>query len=156
MDKKVDETLKEEKSEKAKDKLKGTFITIVDFIFYDSEIKGIKFNDLTDGAKQNILDTAAMIDSKIMNKYPNYKEEISTKTKSAYVKASELIKKGAENINQFSRDKLGEDNYNSIIEAKDELVYYTKNAASIIGNVTSSIFNTAKSKIKSWYENLKS
>ena len=156
VDKKVDETLKEDKSEKAKDKLKGTFITIVDFIFYDSEIKGIKFNDLTNEAKQNILDTASMIDSKIMSKYPNYKEEISTKTRSAYSKASELIKKGANNINQFSKDKLGEENYNSIIDAKDDLVYYTKKATSIIGNVTSSIFNTAKSKIKSWYENLKS
>lgn len=156
VDQKVDEILKEEKSETVKDKLKGTFITIVDFIFYDSEIQGIKFNDLTDGAKQNILDTAAMIDSKIITKYPNYKDEISTKTKSAYKKASELIKKGSVSISEFSKDKLGEDNYNAIIEAKDELVYYSKNAVSLVGKVTGSIFNKTKSKIKNWYENLKS
>ena len=154
--KEVDETLKEETSESAKDKLKGTFIMMVDFIFYDSEIDGIKFKDLTDGAKENILDTVNMIDSKIMTKYPNYKEEISTKTSSAYNKASELIKKGANNISNFSKDKLGEDNYNAIIEAKDELIYYSKEGASLVGNVTGSIFNKTKSKIKKWYENLKS
>lgn len=153
---KVDDTLNDGNSETVKDKLKGTFITIVDFIFYDSEIKGIKFNDLTDGAKQNILDTASMIDSKITAKFPNYKEEISTKTKAAYNKASELIKRGAANMSQFSKDKLGEENYNAIIDAKDELVYYSKNAVSLIGNVANSIFTKSKSKLKSWYENLKS
>ena len=34
-------------SENISDKLKGIFITIVDFIFYDSEIDGVKFDDLT-------------------------------------------------------------------------------------------------------------
>ena len=34
-------------SESISDKLKGIFITIVDFIFYDSEIDGVKFDDLT-------------------------------------------------------------------------------------------------------------
>ena len=90
-----------------------------------------------------------------MIKYPNYKEEISDVTSQAYNKASELIKKGANNIKDFSKEKLGEENYNAIIEAKDELVYYTKNAVDIVGNAISNIWNSGKSKLKSWYENLK-
>ena len=151
----IDNELNKEKSENVKDKLKGTFITIVDFLFYDSEINGIKFDDLTEGAKQNILETVSSIDNKIMTKYPNYKEEISSTTKSAYNKASEVIKKGSENIKEFSKEKLGEENYNSIINAKDDLVYYTKNAVSIVGEFAGSIWETGKSKIKTWYENFR-
>lgn len=151
----VDAELQNESNQTVKDKLKGTFITVVDFIFYDSEINGIKFDDLTEGAKQNILETVSSIDNKIMTKYPNYKEEISSKTKSAYNKASELIKKGANNIKEFSKEKLGEENYNAIIGAKDELVYYTKNAVSIIGDIAGNIWETSKSKIKTWYENFR-
>jgi len=142
-------------SESIKNKMKGTFITIVDFIFYDGEIKGIKFDDLTDGAKQNILETAATIDNAIMTKFPNYKEEIGSTVSNAYNKASDLIKKGANNVKEFSKEKLGEENYNAIIEAKDELVYYTKNAFSIIGDVANSIWDKSTETIKNWYENFK-
>lgn len=148
----VDSLLQSEATETTKDKLKGTFITVVDFIFYDAEINGIKFDDLTEGAKQNILKTANNIDSKIDKKFPGYKETISDKTKNAYNKASEVIKKGATNIKNFSKEKLGEENYNAIIDAKDELVYYTKNAFDIVGNVTSNLWEQGKSKVKSWYE----
>lgn len=148
----VDEVVESEIIETTKDKLKGTFITIVDFIFYEGEIKGIKFDDLTEGAKQNILETATSIDNKIMTKFPNYKEEISSKVSSAYNKASELMKKGANNIKDFSKDKLGEEYYNAIIDSKDELVYYTKNAFSILGDITSTIWEKSKEKVKNWYE----
>lgn len=152
IEKDVDNLLQEEKTETVKDKLKGTFITIVDFIFYDAEIKGIRFDDLTEGAKQNILETANTIDNKIEKSFPGYKETISDKTKSAYNKASEVIKKGANSVKDFSKEKLGEENYNAIIDAKDELVYYIKNAFDIVGNVTSNLWEQGKSKIKSWYE----
>ena len=39
IEKDVDNLLQGEKTESTKDKLKGTFVTIVDFIFYDAEIK---------------------------------------------------------------------------------------------------------------------
>lgn len=151
----VNEVLKSDSSESTKDKLKGTFITIVDFIFYDGEIKGIKFDDLTEGAKQNILETAASIDNAIMIKFPNYKEEIGGTVSNAYNKASELIKKGAKNVKEFSKEKLGEENYNAIKAAKDELIYYTKNAFDIIGDVTTTIWDKGKEKVKNWYENFK-
>lgn len=152
IEKDVDNLLQGEKTESTKDKLKGTFVTVVDFIFYDAEINGIKFDDLTEGAKQNILETANAIDSKIEKKFPGYKETISDKTKKAYNIASEVIKRGANSIKDFSKEKLGEENYNAIIDAKDELVYYTKNAFDIVGNITSNLWEQGKLKIKSWYE----
>lgn len=151
----VDVMLQSEETESIKDKAKGTFITIVDFIFYDAEIKGVKFDDLTESAKENILETAHLIDKKIENRIPNYKETISDKTKTAYNKASEVIKKGASNVKDFSKEKLGEDNYNAIVDAKDELVYYTKNALDVVGDVTSNFWESGKTKIKTWYERFK-
>ena len=135
-----------------KDKAKGVFISIVDFLFYDGEIKGIKFNDLTEEGKKRVLELATDVDSFIMTKFPMYKEDIADVTKTAYIKASELIKKGANNIKEFSKEKLGEENYNAIIDAKDELVEYTKDAFEIVGNISSNLWNNAKEKIKNWYE----
>ena len=151
----IEEILNSEASQEIKDKVKGTFITVVDFIFYEGEIKGIKFDDLTEGAKQNILETATTVDNMIMSKFPNYKEEISSTVTNAYNKASELIKKGANNVSEFSKEKLGEDNYNAIIEAKDELVYYTKNAIEVVGEFAGTVWDKGKEKVKNWYENFK-
>lgn len=138
--------------ENFKDSAKGVFINIVDFIFYDGEIKGIKFNDLTEEGKKQVLVLASSIDSMITNKYPTYKEDISTNTKDAYKKASELIKQGDKSISDFSKNKLGEENYNAIKNAKDELVEYSKQAIEIIGDFSSKTWSNVKNKVKNWYE----
>ena len=39
--------------------------------------------------------------------------------------------------------------------AKDELVYYTKNAISIIGDFSSSAWEVGKDKVLKWYYNFK-
>ncbi len=137
------------------DKAKGTFIMIVDFFFYDGEIEGITFSELTQDGKELVLDLASRIDEAIEAKIPGYKETISDVASRAFNKASELIKKGANNLSEFAREKLGEDNYNSLIEAKDELVYYTKNALNFIGDAGSKLFNSAKDKLNNWYQNFK-
>ena len=153
--KSIDDLLNSETITDIKDKAKAVFITSVDFIFYDGEINGVKFDELTESGKENVLNIVSTIDTKIENKFPNYKETIKETTKEAYNKASELIKKGANNIKDFSKEKLGIDNYNSIIEAKDELVYYTKNAFDIIGQFSINTFNKGKEYIKDWYNNFK-
>ena len=155
IEKEVDTILNSENISNAKDKVKGTFITIVDFIFYGSEINGVTFDELTDSGKQKVLEIANQIDNKIENKFPSYKDTISDTTKKAFNKASVLIKKGASNLNEFSKEKLGDENYNAIIDAKDEMIDYTKEAIEIIGEVGSNVFNSGKEYIKNWYENLK-
>lgn len=62
-----------------REKAKNTFITIVDFIFYDGEIKGKRFNELTSSAKAKVVYYALLLDTKIDNKWPNYKSELQAK-----------------------------------------------------------------------------
>ena len=151
----IDNILNSETVNNAKDKAKGVFVTVVDFLFYDSEINGVTFDELTDSGKQKVLEIASRIDTKIENKFPNYKETISETAKEAFNKASELIKKGANNLKEFSKEKLGEENYNAIVDVKDEIVEYTKEAIDIIGDFGSNIFNKGKEYIKEWYENFR-
>ncbi len=137
------------------DSAKGVFVSIVDFLFYDGEINGVTFDELTDSGKQKVLEIANKVDGAIESKIPGYKETISDTASKAFNKASEVIKSGANNLNNFAREKLGEENYQSIIDAKDELVYYTKNAISFLGDVEGKAFNSIKDKVSSWYQDFK-
>lgn len=146
---------KESSSSNFSDKAKATFISIVDFLFYDGTIKGVTFNELTDEGKHKVLELANKIDVKLEEKVPGYKEKISSTTSNAYNKASEIIKNGASSLNSFAKEKLGDENYNSIIDAKDELVKYSKNALNLVGNTGSKIFSNTKDKLNEWYQNFK-
>lgn len=151
----VNTLLKSGNDQSILDKAKGVFISIVDFIFYDGTIGGVTFNELTDAGKQQVLSIAHAIDSKIESHFPGYKETISSKTKDAFNKASEVIKNGASNIKNFAREKLGEEYYQEIINAKDEFVLYTKNALSVIGDIGSNLLNKGKDFLNNWYQNFK-
>ena len=137
------------------DSAKGVFVSIVDFLFYDGEINGVTFDELTDSGKQKVLEIASKVDGAIESKIPGYKETISDTASNAFNKASEVIRSGANNLNNFAKEKLGEENYQSIIDAKDELVYYTKNAISFLGDVGGKVFNSVKDKLDSWYQDFK-
>ena len=137
------------------DSAKGVFVSIVDFLFYDGEINGVTFDELTDKGKEQVLKLANKVDGAIESKIPGYKETISDTASKAFNKASEVIKSGANNLNNFAREKLGEENYQSIIDAKDELVYYTKNAINFLGDVGGKAFNSVKDKLDSWYQDFK-
>ena len=145
----------ESSSSNFSDKAKATFISIVDFLFYDGTIKGVTFNELTDAGKQKVLELANKIDVKLEEKAPGYKDKISSTTSNAYNKASEIIKSGASSLNNFAKEKLGDENYNSIIDAKDELVKYSKNALNLVGSAGSKIFSSTKDKLNDWYQNFK-
>lgn len=145
----------ESSSSNFSDKAKATFISIVDFLFYDGTIKGVTFNELTDAGKQKVLELANKIDVKLEEKAPGYKDKISSSTSSAYNKASEVIKSGASSLNNFAKEKLGDENYNSIIDAKNELVKYSKNALNLVGSAGSKIFSSTKDKLNDWYQNFK-
>ncbi len=134
---------------------KSTFINIVDFLFYDGTIKGVTFKELTDQGKQKVLELAHSIDIKIEEKAPGYKDSIKSGTGVAFNKASEVIKNGANNLNNFAKDKLGDENYQLIIDAKDELLTYTKSAAGFVSDVGSSLFSSAKDKLNKWYQKFK-
>lgn len=137
------------------DKAKSTFISLVDFVFYGGTIKGVTFEELTDAGKEKALELISKIDEKLEEYAPGYKDKIATGASKAFNKASELIKKGATNINNFAKDKLGDENYNSIIDAKDELVTYSKSALNFVGSAGSKLFTSTKDKLNTWYQNFK-
>lgn len=155
LDNQTDLLLKEGTNETIGDKAKGIFITLVDFCFYDGKINGITFDELTEEGKSKVLKIVNKIDEKIENKFPGYKEKISSKTSEAFKKASEIIKKGANNVKEFAKEKLGDRNYQSLIDEKDELVLYTKNAWSLVKDFSSSIYHKTTDSLKKWYENFK-
>lgn len=141
--------------ENFKDKASSTFISIVDFLFYDGTIKGISFDELTEKGKEKVLEISSKIDVKLEEKCPGYKEKISNSTSKAYQKASKIIKKGAKNINDFAKNALGDDNYQAIIDAKDELAKYSKEALNFVTGTGSKVFNSTKEKLNEWYQNFK-
>lgn len=79
------------KSDSFKEKFKEYFITIVDFIFYDKEIKGYTFDELSGTAKAKIISVALKIDSKIEEYVPNYKENISNTSSKIYTDVKEKM-----------------------------------------------------------------
>lgn len=146
---------KSTRDENFKDKASSTFISIVDFLFYDGTIKGISFDELTEKGKEKVLEISSKIDVKLEEKCPGYKEKISNSTSKAYQKASKIIKKGAKNINAFAKNALGDDNYQAIIDAKDELVKYSKESLNYVTGAGSKVFNNTKEKLNEWYQNFK-
>ena len=100
-----------------KSKGKEYIITGIDFIFYNQQIKGVYFNDLTDDAKKSIIKTLKNIDAAVMEYYPEYKEDISSKNKAAVVFLDEKYIYSLDKIIEF----LGEENFEAIGAAKDEL-----------------------------------
>lgn len=136
-------------SDDLKEKGKSYFIFCVDFLFYDSKINGIGFDDLTDSAKEQLLSDISIIDELICSKFPNYKEEISDDMGDFYNFASDLIKRGKDDIKEFSREKLGDENYEKIG------IYYDMFKDQTISDLNdiNSLFDSGRSKVKDWYEN---
>lgn len=155
IDTETEKTLNYEDESVALEKAKGIFVKLVDFAFYDGEIKGHTFKELSNDGKEKVLAIINSLDKKIDNKFPGYKDSISKTAGSALEKASEIISKGASNIADFSREKLGEENYQSILDAKDEMINYYKETSEIVKDKGSSIYSKAKDKIKEWYENFR-
>lgn len=74
-----------------KNSLKSSFISVVDFLFYNGTIKGHTFSDLTTSAKLKVLKIALYFDSKIDKYFPGYKESISSGTKKVYTNVKNKI-----------------------------------------------------------------
>lgn len=74
-----------------KDKFKEYFITIVDFIFYDKNIKGYTFRELNDTTKIKVISFALKIDAKLEKYLPDYKENISSVSGNVYNNIKERL-----------------------------------------------------------------
>lgn len=145
--KSADDSVLETTSEMLKDKnrnvIKVNFIKIVDFIFYDSDINGYYFKDLTNGAKLKVIYYATMLDNLIDKEFPSYKEslsEIYNNTK------ARLVKLYLEKSSEYCKD-----NENVCKQAKSDFTVLKK-SLNITFDFIKGLCQDGTQKLKEWYE----
>jgi hypothetical protein len=134
----------------SKDTFKNGFISIVDFIFYDQPIKGVTFKELKSKTKAKVIYYALLIDAAIDSKFPNYKENISSKYSDIKAKLVAEFLELKYNMCEKSEDgcKQASDDF--------ELLKYSLN---LTWDTVKSFFKYIKDlsvpKIQSWYESFR-
>lgn len=155
-------TLNESSSQKDKNILKNTFITLTDFIFYDGEIKGKKFSELTASCKEKVIDIYTKIDNKIESKFPNYKENIKSTSKKVYNNVKEKAADIKTKIQDEYRERVGDEGYQNTVDAYNEDKSNVKNVYDTYKpyidegkSKVKSAYESAKEKAANWYQNYK-
>ena len=138
--KEIKELIESEQVEQAKEKGKEYFITGVDFIFYDKEMNGVTFDDLTEEGKKVTLENLETIDGWIMEIAPDYKDKISEK----YQVVKDFVSTTYYDVLESIKESLGEENYSAIREKKNE-----------IKDSITSTKDKALEKVSEWYQNFK-
>lgn len=136
-----------------RDKVSEKVITLVDFLFYDGEIKGVTLDEISSSAKEKALGILTKIDNKIETKVPNYKEVISDKTSSALNWLKEKTHNGVVKIDDFLNKKI--DNYDKIKDTASDVVEETKNDFIEVKDIISDGFSKVKDKYENWRDNRK-
>ncbi len=152
-------------------KTKEGFITIVDFVFYDSEINGVTFNELSDDGKEKVLEIISKIDNTVEIYYPSYKVDILNLSNQAADSFFDLVEKGKNNINDFAEenietetlDKMKDysERFNNTIDSftNSDKVHETYEAAKDKGqeayDYTKEKGSEAIDKLDDWYQNFK-
>lgn len=135
------EYLNSKEVEENKEKIIDNFILIVDFIYFDGEIKGIKFDELKDSTKEEVYQILSILDENIENKIPGYKDNLGKK----YNKVKNKIAEKIDEVNQ----KIEED------ETLSEIKNKTIEGLTEFKDVTYKEYETAKKYVKKWYIDLK-
>ena len=138
--KEIKELIESEQVEQAKEKRKEYFITGVDFIFYDKEMNGVTFDDLTEEGKKVTLENLETIDGWIMEIAPDYKDKIGEK----YQVVKDFVSTTYYDVLESIKESLGEENYSAIQEKKNE-----------IKESITSTKDKALEKVSDWYQNFK-
>lgn len=127
--------------------LKNNFVTLVDFIFYDGSIKGHTFKELGNTAKLKVLETMLYLDSKVEKYFPNYKEEISSKTGRAYTTVKDKVVSSYLSITSAICNKDS-----SICDSAKEDFQSLKKNFGLTWSVVKEVAGNSKESIKNWYE----
>ena len=139
--------------------LENTFITLTDFIFYGGEINGVTFDELTDSAKEKVLDLYDKIDTKIESVFPNYKENIASTSKDVYANLKKEITELKDKIKDKYIDEYGQDKYdnleNAYNESKETLKDSAQNTYETLKDVSTEFYENTKNKAENWYKNYK-
>ena len=129
--------------DKSKGTLKNAFIKVVDFIFYDKDINGYYFKDLTASAKLKVIGLALKLDNIIDSHFPGYKDELS----SSYNKAKDnLITLYLNLTSEFCK------NNDSICESAKNDFSLLKESLNLSWDVRKNLAKSGTNKLKEWYE----
>lgn len=144
IDQKLDQLFTKENFNKIKEQTKevafSSLVTTVEFFNNNKPIGGYYFSDLTDPAKQKVIEIMERIDKKITEHYPDYKAYMKEKWNIGYDSFNNLFDKGKEKV----KEVLGEDTYTNMIETKDKVKEKTKKKVSEWTN-----------GVKDWYQGKK-
>lgn len=127
--------------------IKEKFVLVVDFLFYDGTIKDTTFKELSTNTKLKVLQIFLKIDSKIENKFPNYKQTISTTGNKVYTNAKN---KALEIYFDLTTEICQNDP--TLCETAKEGLSDLKTNFSLTWNFIKEITGIGISKLKSWYE----
>lgn len=126
---------------------KENFIIIIDFLFYNGEIKGYTFDELTTKTKLSVIKLVLTIDNKIDSYFPDYKEKISEKTNKIYTSIKELaITKYLEITTSICKKD------SEICEQAKQDFQDMKKSFSITWDLIKNVASVGKENIKTWYE----
>lgn len=129
--------------DKSKGTLKSTFIKVVDFIFYDKDINGYYFKDLTASAKLKVIGLALKLDNIIDSHFPGYKDELS----SSYNKAKDnLITLYLNLTSEFCK------NNDATCESAKNDFALLKESLNLSWDVIKNLAKSGTNKLKEWYE----
>lgn len=145
--KSADDSVLKTTSEMLQDKnrnvIKENFIKIVDFIFYDRDINGYYFKDLTNGAKLKVIYYATMLDNLIDKEFPSYKENLSEMYNNTKAR---LVKLYLEKSSEYCKD-----NENVCKQAKSDFTVLKK-SLNITFDFIKGLCQDGTQKLKEWYE----
>lgn len=147
----VDDIVEDKAPDENESKLKNTFITLTDFIFYGGTIKGYTFKELREEQKQKVIAAWEKLDAKIESKYPNYKENLKEKKDDLYSNLKEKMTSLKENISDKAQEKLGDEIVDQAKSDTDNL----KDVTSQYKEKASEYYNKGKEKVSDWYNNYK-
>jgi hypothetical protein len=132
-------------------RLRNTFITLTDFIFYDGEIKGKTFSELGYETKLKVMEVYTEIDEKISEKFPNYKDNIKTTTSNTYNNLKDKTSELKNKILDEYKSYVGEDAYQEVIDSYED----DKSQLNDVYETYKPYVETGKEKAKSTYEKVK-
>ena len=130
-----------------KDKAKEYFIDIVDFIFYDKEIKGYTFSELSDNTKIKVIALALKIDSKIEEYIPGYKKSISSNGNKIYTDVKDRLVSSYLDLSV----KICSNNEEGCNKAKG-IFSDIKDNCKIGWSFIKKLASDGSNKLKDWYE----
>lgn len=130
-----------------KEEVKNYFVDIVDFIFYNKEIKGYTFDEISNNAKIKIIAIALKIDNKIDKYFPEYKKAISDNGNKVYSGVKERLVTSYLDLTV----KICSNKEAYCEKAKDAFIDI-KNDCKIGWNFIKKIVGDNGNRLKEWYE----